>query len=301
MFVLDMSIARTAPGLGIASGQFVASREEQIEPAPFEKDAGSVTDQALHQAGVTLQMQFVTESLTLQELAKQAKGLKTDGAKQAARKVGFLLRSGELSPDAYAGEGTNFNPQKGTLTIGTNNVELAAKNLLATSKTEITQLKKDKSKTAGITALEAAVKADHSLGMYYTAVFKARNQQERIKAGKNLDGAIKALKVIKPASKGQELTNAQKAYLVHTLAIIQALANKSGTVLTQQALLAQLKQSADGKKTGTVDELAKDLITKAEQAASVLKETPKATPASVAEKQRQRGPADNVPQFQTPA
>ena len=261
-----MFLLLTVPGLGQATSTFLDSRTKPKEEAPFQTQAGKLSDLTLDQAGITLQMLDVTKGQSLVDLGKQAKGGKNSPpqAKEIASKLHQLLTPGREGTGAYSGEGTLFNEAKGKVTIGKNNVELLAKETLSTGKAEIKQLKKQDPITN--TALEASVKAQGAIGSFYTAVFQAKNLQARAKASKHLDGAIKALKVIKPTNKKAGLTQEQRAYLISNLAIVQALANKSGSAITQQVLLTELKRLADGTETGKVDELAKDLVIKAEQA-----------------------------------
>ena len=254
-------------GLGAATTSLLESRTKPKEQSPFQLQAGKLSDLALDQAGIALQMFEVSKGQGLAELAKQAKGGKNQSAqgKETATKLHQLLTPGRDGAGAYSGEGTVFNEAKGTVKIGKSNVEILAKQVLADGKTELKQLKSQDPITN--TALEASVKAQQSLGSFYTAVFQAKNMEARAKvATKNLDAAIKALKVIKPANKKAGLTQEQRAYLIANLAIIQSLANKSGSVITQQVLLTELKRLADGTEPGKVDELAKDLVMKAEQA-----------------------------------
>ncbi len=265
MFLL---LAPTTVGLGQATSTFLASRDKPREEAPFQAQAGKLSDLTLDQAGIALQMFEVTKGQSLFDLGKQAIGGKkqTPQGKEVAAKLHQLLTPGREGTGAYSGEGTQFNEPKGKVTIGKSNVELLAKQILSEGKAEIKQLKSQDAITN--TALEASVKAQQSLGLFYTSVFQAKNLQARAKAAtKNLDSAIKALKVIKPTNKKAGLTQEQRAYLISNLAIVQALANKSGSAITQQVLLTELKRLADGTQPGTVDELAKDLVIKAEQAA----------------------------------
>ena len=273
MFLLFMT--NSIPGVGPNSAQILQSIAKTTEPSAFEKAASSLSDLNLDQAKITLEMLGITNGQTLFDLAKQAKG-KTPQALEVQSKIKKVLVPGHEGASAYSGEKNTETLHKGVLKIGKNQVELDAKNILAQSKDEVKQLRKDSSKETTISSLEACVKAEHSLGLYYSAIFQAKNPQAKTKAGKHLDSALKALKGIKPVKKGQ-LTEAQAAYLIQHLAIIQVLGSKSGSPITQQALLAELKQLAEKNNPEAVTKyIAK--ITPAEKATpSELRGQPKAT------------------------
>ena len=270
MFLLQMPVGAATqkiPGLGPVLSQEILQNSPPRAEKPFEEEATKLSTSTWHQAVQTVKLFEIAKDESLFTLAKGSKPKKKgeidQQAREAQRKLEILLVPGTNGDGAYAGGG--YDKEKGKITIGKNGVEVAAKGILADHKSEVAVLKKDHL-LDNIPALEATVKSSQSLGMYYTAIFSAKKvPQDRVKASKHLDSAVKALKTMQPKKKNEKLTRDQRAYLITNLAIIRALEKSSGAVLTQQALIAELERLADPDRTNIVQQRADKLIETAKQ------------------------------------
>ena len=269
MFLLEMAVG-AYPGLGPNTSRSVESVIKQKEQTPFERESGTVADLVDNQAHIALQLYLVSSGQSLHELAKQAKvkgKQPTQPEIDALRKLNLLLTSGKESKYQYAGP-TKIDEKKGTITIDKNILEKDTKELLSKYKTDLSTLHKSDPEKA--TILEGCAKAHNSLGLYYSGIFQAKKPEDSTKAAvKNLDGAVKGLGnekgLLKLLNGKKELDKDLQRNLIVTLGVIQALINKSGTPITQGALLAQLKQAVDKHQPGAVDKYATQLITQAEE------------------------------------
>ena len=300
MFLLDATVG-IYPGLGPITSRKVQGIVQGKAPTPFEEAVGKNADHAENQALIALQLYLVSGGLTLPEIAKQAKtpakSKPSAQAQEALAKLNLLLTSGKETDTAYSGP-ADINVQKGTVTIGKNTLENDTKETLAQHKAEIATQKKTDPERTIIT--EASAKVHNSLALYYSGIFQAKTSGERAKAAaKNLDSAIKAIgskevqKVIN--TKGKSIDPDLQKSLIVTLGIIQALVDKSGAPITQQALLAQLKQAVEKDQPSAVEKYKTQLITQAEQAANSIKD--KATPSSLQQKPPQKTDAEKQVQM----
>ena len=248
------------PGIAVDVSTFLRSRDKALQPSQVEVEAANLSSMMQGQASLTLQALSIMSSQTLYDVAK---------TKEGGDKVKSLLQANYKGAAAYSGKVDYLEGKDGSLKIkkiSENNVKLMASSILANKayKQELANLKKSESKER-ITALEAKIKSDNSIGLYYTSIFQAKNLNQKAKAVKNLDSAIKALRTFNDTYKKRDMDEATKEYLQQNLVIIQALSSKSGTPLSQLALFTELKKLAErGEQANLIDELAKDLVTKAE-------------------------------------
>ena len=263
MFLLF--VPAQATGLSPTVQKFVSSRVKSQAPTQIEIEAQNANGVVHDQVKILLgELNMNGPNKTLADTALEGKvvknGKKSEPQNPFSNQAIKSFKSGQGQSGAltYAGM-LEFNEKKGTVKIGKNDASDITNNIYNSA--ELKQLAKSDPK---YNTLRAKNLADKALGDLTYDIFKLQRgkgnkKPELVKS--RLKAALKALTYIKQPKKGQELDEASKAYLTHTLVLIEAIRTKAGVTLDDKSAnnYTKLKSFVEKDPSIKVEELVKDL------------------------------------------
>lgn len=265
MFLLDLSVKlpTALPGVAPNAINLLNSQTEEQPPKAIDTAAANLSEMVLSQGQLTLQYLEGGRGKTLIELSR--------GTQEEKDFVKSFAVPDFKGASSYAGS-IEMNKKTGAVTKVTKNDAEETAAVLIKDK-ELAALKKDKKEGPRFKALEARMKADKLLGLFYYSVFSAKDANKLKAAVSHLNGAVNQLAAIRKAVGKGPIDPTVLAYLASNATLIKSFTNKitlSDGANKELNKIIELIEGANAK--GKIDKIVKESVDKAVAAAdNILK------------------------------